>query len=260
MLTLHYLQYSQAIRVLWLLEELASNEDGSSTSNPTSLSRNFELKLYERLADLQAPPELKDISPLGTSPVVTISSSDGKDDGDDLIVLAESNAILEYILNMEDDPQIQKFRSSKVSTAAERQNLASYLFWFHTGPSSFQHALQTDTLLRVVPTKVPWPLSYLVQMVCTKTTQSYVLPRVQYIMQAAEAQLTRSDYLAGTPDLTLADIANLYSVESALTRYPHFQTDYPRVSAWWVRIKARPALKRALDKAGQHDGRIVASI
>lgn len=265
MLTLHYLQYSQAIRVLWLLEELAANEDGSLASDATSLSHNYHLKLYERLPDLQAPPELKAISPLGTSPVVIIPSSESRNDigdsTDDCIILAESNAILDYILNVEGHPdESRPLRLSKISTADERRKLANYLFWFHTGPCSFQHALQTDTLLRVVPTKVPWPLSYLVQVVCTKTAQSYVVPRVTAILEAAEKQLSQSDYFAGTTHLTLADIANVYSVESALTRYPRFQTTFPLVHAWWKRIKARTALQRALEKAGQIDGRIVASI
>ena len=90
MLTLHYLQYSQAIRVLWLLEELS---DAANQRKDSDTHHRYNLKIYKRLADLQAPPELKSISPLGTSPVITISNNDDDDkkNNKDDIVLAESS-------------------------------------------------------------------------------------------------------------------------------------------------------------------------
>ena len=75
MLTLHHLEYSQSFRILWLLEELGME---------------YTLKLYERDSKSSlAPADYKAISPLGTSPVIT--------DGD--VVLAETNAIVDYILD-----------------------------------------------------------------------------------------------------------------------------------------------------------------
>jgi glutathione S-transferase len=72
MITVHHLQASRSQRVLCLLEELGLP---------------YELKIYKRnpLTKL-APPELKQIHPLGKSPVIT--------DGD--LVVAESAAIVEY--------------------------------------------------------------------------------------------------------------------------------------------------------------------
>jgi glutathione S-transferase len=228
-LTLHYLAHSQAIRVLWLLEELA-----------TTASVDYTLKIYERLPDLQAPPELKALSPLGTSPVLT-NDQDG-------LVLAESNAILDYLLDLAPLPEQRQQLRPPPGTPQR----ADFLFWFHTGPASFQHAMQTDTLFQIIPTKVPWPLSLLVQMVARKTIESYVLPRVRQILHVANAQLSEHAFLAGA-HLTVADIANLYSVESALTRYPAVLSaeDYPHVYVWRTRMLARPALQRALEQVGQ---------
>ena len=72
MLTLHHLNYSRSIRVIWLLEELGIE---------------YDLVKYERDANFRAPPELKAIHPLGKAPVLV--------DGD--LTLAESAPILAYI-------------------------------------------------------------------------------------------------------------------------------------------------------------------
>ena len=74
MLTVHHLETSRSQRILWLLEELGVP---------------YELKIYRRNpATRLAPPELKQVHPLGKSPVIT-------DDGE---VVAESGAIIEYLV------------------------------------------------------------------------------------------------------------------------------------------------------------------
>ena len=74
MLTVHHLNNSRSQRVLWLLEELGLP---------------YEIKHYKRdRKTMLAPPELRQVHPLGKSPVVT--------DGD--ITLAESGAVIEYFV------------------------------------------------------------------------------------------------------------------------------------------------------------------
>ena len=51
----------------------------------------YELKTYRRTKDRLAPPELKEVHPLGKSPLVTIEVP-----GREPMVLAESAAIIEY--------------------------------------------------------------------------------------------------------------------------------------------------------------------
>lgn len=72
MLTLHHLNFSRSLRVLWLLEELGID---------------YNLVNYARTAEHRAPPELSRIHPLGKAPVIV--------DGD--LTLAESSTILRYI-------------------------------------------------------------------------------------------------------------------------------------------------------------------
>lgn len=70
---------SRSHRILWLLEELKIL---------------YELKTWKRGADKRADPGLKEIHPLGKSPILTI---DRKDDPRGPIVLIESAAIAEYL-------------------------------------------------------------------------------------------------------------------------------------------------------------------
>ena len=74
------LEKSRSQRVLWLLEELKVK---------------YELKTFKR-TDMLAPPELKEIHPLGKSPVVSIEIESNKAKP---LVLAESASIIEYLID-----------------------------------------------------------------------------------------------------------------------------------------------------------------
>lgn len=77
-LTLARLAKSRAQRILWLLEELKVD---------------YELKTYTRKGVL-APPELKEIHPLGKSPLLTVEAEGASEP----LVLAESANIVEYLV------------------------------------------------------------------------------------------------------------------------------------------------------------------
>lgn len=68
MIVVHHLSSSRSHRIVWLLEELGLE---------------YEVKRYERMSNMLAPPELKQIHPLGKSPVIT--------DGD--VTVAESGEL-----------------------------------------------------------------------------------------------------------------------------------------------------------------------
>lgn len=74
----HRLEQSRSHRILWLLEEF---------------QLQYELKTFKRRADKLAPAELKNVHPLGKSPVITIEAPGSAKP----LVLAESGAIVEYL-------------------------------------------------------------------------------------------------------------------------------------------------------------------
>lgn len=73
------LNQSRAHRILWLLEEL---------------KLEYELKVYKRGSDMLAPPELKEIHPLGKSPILGIQGPDM----DKPRIIIESGVIVEYLI------------------------------------------------------------------------------------------------------------------------------------------------------------------
>lgn len=103
MITLHHLNASRSLRILWLLEEIAEP---------------YELVRYQRNPSTHlAPDALKRIHPLGKSPVIEI---DGQ-------VLAESGAIVEYLIRRY-APRLEPDISSP--------DYLAYLQWLHFSESS----------------------------------------------------------------------------------------------------------------------------
>jgi len=100
---LHHLNASRSFRILWLLEEI---------------NQPYELKSYfrDKTTNL-APQELKNIHPLGKSPVIEL---DGK-------VIAESGAIVEIL--------IEKF-APQLMPAKDSDSYVDYLQWVHFSESS----------------------------------------------------------------------------------------------------------------------------
>lgn len=78
MITIHCLAYSRAIRLIWLMEDLG---------------QPYDLVHYDRTDAFRAPQALRDIHPLGKSPVM--------EDGD--LRLAESANCLRYLTRKFDD-------------------------------------------------------------------------------------------------------------------------------------------------------------
>lgn len=105
MITVHHLENSRSIRIVWLLEELGLE---------------YEIKRYARDPETKlAPPELKAVHPLGKGPVVEFNG----------LTIAESGAAVELILDGYDG---QHLLSPERSSAAWPQ----YIEWLHYAEGS----------------------------------------------------------------------------------------------------------------------------
>merc|ERR1712070_391731 len=76
---LHWLEKSRSQRILWLLQECKGLD--------------WEVKTYKRQPNMLAPPALKEVHPLGKSPVITVEAPALSKP----MVVAESAAICEYL-------------------------------------------------------------------------------------------------------------------------------------------------------------------
>ncbi|OJT18995.1 glutathione S-transferase [Archangium sp. Cb G35] len=183
------------------------------------LGLDYELKRYSRRADNRmASPEYKALHPMGTAPILT--------DGD--LVLGESAAICEYL--------IQTHGGGRLAVKRGEPGFADYLYWFHFANGTLQPAvLQVWSLERVDPSDQNAPLRM-------------ARGRFNMVFSTLDQRLGEVPYLAGQ-ELTAADIMTVFSLTTMRLFNPYDLSPWPNILAYLQRIGARPAYRRAMQKA-----------
>jgi glutathione S-transferase len=203
MITVHHLGVSQSERVVWLCEELAIA---------------YTLQRYERDATTRlAPAAYKALHPAGTAPIIT--------DGN--VVLAESGAILEYL--------IAKYGKGRLAVQPERPNFAEYLFWFHFANGTMVPSEMSGIMFSMLQPKADNPL------VAMRTERR---ARVHGLV---EGRLGTVSYFAGD-EFTAADIMMLFPLTTMRMFAPWDLSPFPHIRAYLKRIGERPAYQRAMKK------------
>jgi glutathione S-transferase len=217
MITVHHLNNSRSQRILWLLEELGVP---------------YEIKKYERdHKTMLAPPELKKIHPLGKSPVIT--------DGDR--VLAESGAIIEYLVN--------KYDNGKWKPTAE-SDLIKYTYWLHFAEGSAMPPLLLSLIFSKIETTAPFIIRPVAKAIAGQVRKMFINPNLKNNFDFMEAELTKNTWFAGE-QISAADIQMSFPVEAAQSR--RLLNNHPKLKAYLSSIHARPAYKRALEKGGEYE-------
>ncbi|MDP1733433.1 MAG: glutathione S-transferase [Sulfuritalea sp.] len=223
MITVHHLETSRSQRVLWLLEELGVP---------------YELKLYKRDPRTRlAPLELKQVHPLGKSPVIT--------DGD--LVVAESGAILEYLAESYGN-QAKGDLAGLLATPGTPEH-RQLRFWMHYAEGSLMNWLVMKLVFRSIPTQpMPFFVKPIARQLCKKVQAKLIDPNLQTSMDFMESHLARHTWFAGE-QLSLADFQMSFAVAALLARSDAAR-QCPKIAAWLARVEARPAWQRALAKGG----------
>ncbi|MFN3519166.1 glutathione S-transferase [Sphingomonas sp. ABOLG] len=207
MIIVHHLENSRSQRVLWMLEELGLP---------------YEIQRYERdRKTMLAPPELKRVHPLGKSPVIV-------DTRDDHRVIAETGAIVEYLVDKAD---------GRLGAPATRGGALDYRFWLHYAEGS----LMPPLLVKLVLTRVP---------LFGKVAQKRIQPMIDTHLDHVEAHLASRPWFAGDT-MTAADIMMSFPLEAARSRGGLDQSR-PATIAWLDKVHARPAYQTALAKGGPY--------
>jgi glutathione S-transferase len=219
MIVVHHLNNSRSQRVLWLLEELGLA---------------YEIKRYERdPGTLRAPPSLRDVHPLGKSPVIT----------DGALTLAESGAIIEYLVDDHPDARL-----APPSGTPERLR---YLYWLHYAEGSAMPLLLLKLVFdRIEGARMPFFVRPVAKSIARRVKGSLIEPQIAQHVDYIEAQLAKSPWFAGDA-FSAADIQMSYPIEAAATRAGS-GTSRPNLAAFLDRIRARPAYQRALERSGGH--------
>lgn len=208
MLIVHHLNVSQSERIVWLLEEL---------------ELPYELRVYQRDPNTQfAPPELRRVHPLGSAPVLC--------DGE--IVIAESGAIIEYVL--------ARYGNGRLTVPVTSPEYPDYLYWFHYANGSLMTQIS---------------LKWIAGMAAGESSDSVLLSalgeRVDRHLQMVEDHLSRATYFAGS-QFTTADIMMHFPFGTMKAFYNVGLDNRPNIKAWLARISDRPGYQRGMKAAG-HD-------
>jgi glutathione S-transferase len=204
MLTLHHLNDSRSQRILWLLEELGTP---------------YEMKRYQRNAETRlAPPELKEVHPLGKSPVITDGGT----------TIAESAAIVDYI--------IRRYGKGAMMPAAGSADYEAYNEWLHYSEGSAMLPLMLNLYVgRLKEAGAP----------LHPRIDSELANHLGYVDRALEGR----DFFVG-PSLSGADIQMSFVAEMA--KVFGKLGPYPNLAAWLERMHARLAFQRSIAKGGPY--------
>lgn len=219
MIIVHHLENSRSQRVLWLLEELGLP---------------YEVKRYERDKKTNlAPNALMKVHPLGKSPVIDDSG----------VVYAETGAIIEHIVETHGQGRLQPERGTS--------DWRRYRYFMYAAEGSYMPPLVLSLFLSRMETA---PMPFFARPVARRLTRGvrdlYLDHTTKALFDYLDAELSKSEWLAGKA-FTAADIIMSFPVEAALSRLPAAKAS-KTLGAYAVRLHARPAYKRALEKGGPY--------
>ncbi|MBX3657365.1 MAG: glutathione S-transferase [Ramlibacter sp.] len=219
MIVLHHLNNSRSQRVLWLLEELGLP---------------YEIKRYERdRKTMLAPPELRQVHPLGKSPVIT--------EGD--LTLAESGAILEYL--------IDTHGAGRLVPPPGTPERLRYRYWMHYAEGSAMPPLLLKLVFdQIEKARMPFFAKPIARAIAGKAKSSFILPNIRQHLDYLEAELGRAPWFAGE-EFTGADIQMSFPLEAAQAR-GGLDASRPKLMDFLQRIHSRPAYLRAVEKGGAY--------
>ena len=204
MITLHHLNDSRSQRVLWLLEEL---------------ELPYEIVYHRRDPQTRlAPPELRDIHPLGKSPVIV-------DAGRTVI---ESGAIVDYL--------IRRHGGGRLQPPPESPDYDEYQQWLHYAEGSAMLPMMLHLYVsRLGEAGAPlWP-----------RIESEIANHLGYVNVALEERefLVGDEFSGADIQMSfIGEVAGSYGKRSA----------YPSLDAWVRRLQDRPAYRKALARGGAY--------
>ena len=204
MIIVHHLENSRSQRILWLLEELGLP---------------YEVVRYERdKQTMLAPPALRQVHPLGKSPVI-------EDQGR---AIAETGAIVEYLVEKAE---------GRLGPPANRDAVLRYRQFLHYAEGSMMPPLLALLVIGRLG-------------LLGKPARKPLLAMFGQHLDWLEAELGTRAWFAGD-EFTAADVMMSFPLEAARQR-AGLDASRPHLTDWLERIHARPAYAEALKKGGPY--------
>ena len=200
-LYLHHLHMSRSTRIIWLLEELGLDYE--------------RIDYHRDPVTRRAPDSLRNVHPLGKAPVLEV----------DGVLIAESGAIIEYLLETLDDRQL-----APTSGAAR----AHYLEWMHYAEGSAMLPVMLNILGQFRGGLPP-------------AIAAFEGPETAAALGHIASSIKPGGYLLAS-GFSAADIQIHYVVGAA--RWLNLIDPYPELAGYLDRVEARPAYRKAIEIGG----------
>lgn len=129
------------------------------------------------------PKELYEVHPLGKSPTVVVN------DGEETVTMAESGAIVEFL--------IERYGADKLAVtpaSGSMQARSDYLFWLHYPEGSAMLPSMLAMVFGRLPGQAPWFLRPVVQTVSTGVMDKMVVPRLKAHYKFIDKSLEGREY------------------------------------------------------------------
>ncbi|KAL9111687.1 MAG: hypothetical protein Q9227_003961 [Pyrenula ochraceoflavens] len=213
--------------IIWLLEELKVP---------------YELKLYKRGSDKLADPKLKEVHPLGKSPVITVETPNSAE----TLILAESGAIVEFLCEHFGQWMIPKhYQDGKQGqVGGETESWLRYRYLMHYAEG-----------IKEAP--VPFFIKPVTKAIANRISSFLLEPNFRTSYDFLESQLAtapdKGEFFCGT-ELSGADILMIFPFEAGQSRTGFSKGSYPKIWAYVDRIHQREAYRRATDKIKSSGG------
>jgi glutathione S-transferase len=216
MIIVHHLNNSRSQRILWLLEELGLE---------------YDIKYYERdPKTMLAPASLRQVHPLGKSPVIT--------DGE--LTLAESGAIIEYL--------VDRYGGGRFAPPLDTPERLRYIYWLHYAEGSAMPPLLLKLVFdRLEQEPLPFFVKPIAQIISSRVKDSFIEPQLTQHFDYMELELGKSLWFVGD-EFTAADIQMSFPIEMA-----GLDASRPKLISYLTRIHSRPAYQRALERGGTYE-------
>jgi glutathione S-transferase len=214
MITIHHLNNSRSQRILWLLEEL---------------ELEYDVKYYQRDPEtMLAPASLRQVHPLGKSPVIT----------DDALTLAESGAIIEYL--------VERYGEGRLAPPIDVPERLRYRYWLHYAEGSLMPPLLIKLIFDQMEKRSPFLFRPIVRAISQPVRSSFIEPQIAIHLNYLESELEYYPWFAGN-EFTAADIQMSFPLEAAAER-AGLEASRPKLMDWIDRLHARPAYQRAVKR------------
>jgi glutathione S-transferase len=220
MITVHHLNNSRSQRILWLLEEL---------------NVPYQIKKYQRdPVTYLAPKELKNIHPLGKSPIIT----------DKKKTIAESGAIIEYLT--------KNYSKNLFPFLDNEDKKDELVYWLHFAEGSAMPPLVMKLIFeKIKSSPMPFFIKPVAKMIANKVLENFVMPNINGNFDFIEAHLKYNQWFLGD-NFSPADIQMSFPLEAGLARLEN-KDNYPNIKKYVNAFQSRPAYKEALLKGGKYD-------